>query len=753
MRNWNKKWLYLLAAVWLFSANWAQAQNDTWLAIMTDATHLQSYSAEEEFFPKEFIDRKWGEGQYITDITYSPKGWRVVMGKNQYTHQRWRRQKSFPSDFIEQWWKEGYSVTKVAYGGGEWAVVMSQGAGQTKEVWGKRQSLAEIAEFIKGYWSTRDIISVAYGNGEWVAIMADGVPYDKQLYLPSVEFPTKWIQEKYALGYNITSVTYGEGQWFVVLSKLPKQRKEYYTTSPTFPVKYIKEGWDGGRRLIALHFNADVDKKEEFDVYFNAGVAALEKEHYDEAIEHFTHSLRIDKDNAVAYNNLAWAKYNAGQCTGALSDINKSLALEKVDYSYHTKGAIQLCLNRPHDALNDFNTALSLSTTKDAYYYSDRAKAYLALGNNSAAIADLNTAVKKDPSNAEYKKMLADANSKQKAKNPPTITWDYPYGAFASSTKVTYDIKACIHSDGAALTKVQVLLNGKDVTYSSRGFEVDNDCSGMVAQSINLAQGNNVVEIVVTTAQHTVRSEKRTIEYKASGGGNYHALLIGVGTYQDMSIKDLVNPTKDIKELQSVLSSNYTFAPGDIHILADPTKDDIINKLAYLQERLGEKDNLLIFYAGHGVVKNEVGYWLPSDAEKEKRSNWFSNAELRDYVNGMKAKHVLIVADACFSGSILSGSYRDMTDFACQQMGQIPSRRAMTSGANTVVPDDSVFFKYFVKRLQDNTADCFTAEDLYSKVKPAVINNSPNQQIPQFGVLPQAGDEGGNFIFKRKGSK
>lgn len=753
MSTWNGKWLYLLAALWFSSAAATWAQNDTWLAIMTDATHVQSYSAEEEFFPKEFIDRKWGEGQYITDITYSPKGWRVVMEKTRFTHQRWRRQKSFPSDFIEQWWKEGYSITKVAYGGGEWVVVMSQGAGQTKEIWGKRQSLAEIAEFIKGYWSSRDIISIAYGNGEWVVVMADGVPYNQQLYLPSEEFPTKWIQEKYALGYNITSTTYGEGQWFVVLSKLPKQRKEYYTTSPTFPVKYIKEGWDGGRRLLALHFNADVDKKEEFDVYFNAGVDALNKEEYDEAIEHFTQALRIDNNNAVAYNNLAWAKYNADQCAGALSDINKSLELEKTDYSYHTKGSIELCLNRPYDALNDFNTALSMSTTKDAYYYGDRAKAYIALGNNTAAIADLNTALKKDASNAEYKKLLAEVTNKQKTKNPPTITWDYPYAAFASSTKATYDIKACIHSDGAPLTKVQVLLNGKDVTYSSRGFEVDNDCSGMVAQSITLAQGNNTLEIVVTTAQHTVRSEKRTIEFKTSGGGNYHALLIGVGTYQDMSIKDLMNPTKDIKELQGVLTSNYTFAPGDIHILADPTKDDIINKLAYLQERLGEKDNLLIFYAGHGVVKNEVGYWLPSDAHKENRSKWFSNAELRDYVNGMKAKHVLIVADACFSGSILSGSYRDMTDFACQQMGQIPSRRAMTSGANTVVPDDSVFFKYFVKRLQDNTADCFTAEDLYSKVKPAVINNSPNQQIPQFGVLPQAGDEGGNFIFKRKGSK
>jgi tetratricopeptide (TPR) repeat protein len=749
MRIWNNKLLYFLA-LFAYSAVGTYAQNDTWLAIMTDGTQAQAYSAQEEFFPAKYISEKWDAKSYITDITYSPKGWRVVMGGTQYTFQRWRRQKTFPSDFIEQGWKDNLNITKIAYGGGDWVVVMSRNSGQTKEIWAKRQSFTEIAAYIKENWASRDIISMAYGNGEWVVVMADGVPYDKQLYKRGADFPTKWVQENYAKGYNITSATYGEGQWFVVLSILPKQRKEYYTTSETFPVQYIKDGWASNRRLLALHFNADRNKTEDFNEYYTLGVNALNADKYDEAIEHFTQALRLDPNNADAYNNIAWAKYLSNQCQGGLADINKSLALKKDAYAYHTKAAIELCLGRCHEALNDYTTALNMATKKEAFFYGDRGKAYACLGNNTAAIADFNQALKLDPSKTEYKTAKAEVENKMKTKSPPTITWDYPTAAFASSTKSNYDIKACIHSDGAPLTKVQVLLNGKDVTYSSRGFTVDEDCSGMVSQSVALANGTNTLEIVVTTAQHTTRSEKRTIEFKANTGGNYHALLIGVGDYKDMTIKSLVNPPNDIKQLRDVLTKNYTFNPGDIHMLADPTKDQIIDKLAYLQERLGEKDNLLIFYAGHGIVKNEVGYWLPADAAKETRSTWFSNAELRDYVNGMKSKHVLIVADACFSGSILSGSYRDVTDFACQQMGQIPSRRAMTSGANTVVPDDSVFFKYLIKRLQDNTAECFTAEDLYSKVKPAVINNSPNQQIPQFGVLPQAGDEGGNFIFKRK---
>jgi tetratricopeptide (TPR) repeat protein len=749
MRILKSKFLYVLALLAYTSIS-SFAQNDTWLAIMTDATYGQGYSAEEEFFPANYIEEKWKEKRYITDITYSPKGWRVVMSGADYTFQRWRREKTFPSDFIEQGWKDNLNITKIAYGGGDWVIVMSRGSGQTKEVWGKRQSFTEIAAFVKQYWSTRDIISMAYGNGEWVVVMADGVPYDKQLYKQAKNFPTTWIQENYNKGYNITSATYGEGQWFVVLSKLPVQRKEYYTTLDKFPAQFIKDNWATNKRLVALHFNADRNKDEDFNEYYTLGVNALNANKYDEAIEHFTQALRINPDDADCYNNIAWSKYLAGQCQGGLADINKSLSLKKDANAYHTRAAIELCLGRCREALNDYDLALELATSKDAYFYGDRGIAHACLGNHTAAITDFNKALQIDPSKTEYKTAKAESEKKQRSKNPPTITWDYPNASFASSTKPNYDIKACIHSDGAALTKVQVLLNGKDVTFSSRGFTVDEDCSGTVSQSVNLASGTNTLEIVVTTADHTARSEKRTIEYKTTTGGNYHALLIGVGDYKDMSIKSLVNPPNDIKQLRDVLTQQYTFNPTDVHMLPNPTKDEIIDKLAYLQERLGEKDNLLIFYAGHGIVKNEVGYWLPSDANKESRSKWFSNAELRDYVNGMKSKHVLIVADACFSGSILSGSYRDITEFACEQMGAIPSRRAMTSGANTVVPDDSVFFKYLISRLKDNSSSCFTAEDLYSKLKPAVINNSPNQQIPQFGVLPQAGDEGGNFIFKRK---
>lgn len=73
------------------------------------------------------------------------------------------------------------------------------------------------------------------------------------------------------------------------------------------------------------------------------------------------------------------------------------------------------------------------------------------------------------------------------------------------------------------------------------------------------------------------------------------------------------------------------------------------------------------------------------------------------------------------------------------------SRKGMTSGTLTEVPDESPFLKYLVKRLNENNQKYLPAEILFTSLKTAVINNS--KQVPQYGEIQDAGDEGGDFIF------
>ena len=65
------------------------------------------------------------------------------------------------------------------------------------------------------------------------------------------------------------------------------------------------------------------------------------------------------------------------------------------------------------------------------------------------------------------------------------------------------------------------------------------------------------------------------------------------------------------------------------------------------------------------------------------------------------------------------------------------------------VPDKSVFIEYLVKRLYENERDLLPSEQLFSSFKIAVMNNSQGQ-VPQFGDIQGAGDEGGDFVFLKR---
>jgi len=233
----------------------------------------------------------------------------------------------------------------------------------------------------------------------------------------------------------------------------------------------------------------------------------------------------------------------------------------------------------------------------------------------------------------------------------------------------------------------------------------------------------------------------------------YFALLIGIDIYDDPNINPLINPVNDTKLLAKTLIENYTFDEGNVIRLENPTRGEIIEKFDYLANNIQETDNLLIFYAGHGQweEKFDQGYWLPSDAQRDSKIAWFSNSTIVTYIRGINSKHTLLISDACFSGGIFRTRKAFSTPSkAILGLYKLPSRKAMTSGAMTTVPDKSVFIEYLLKRLTQNTEMLISAQELFSSFRSAVINNSFNGQVPQYGDINNAGDEGGEFIFLKR---
>jgi hypothetical protein len=292
------------------------------------------------------------------------------------------------------------------------------------------------------------------------------------------------------------------------------------------------------------------------------------------------------------------------------------------------------------------------------------------------------------------------------------------------------------------------------------GKEAYIDDKGNFSSSVLLKPGKNNINITAIDVFENKSYEAITIErlveknevkpiFDKIKAGKYYAVIIAVNDYEHSDVEDLNQPIKDALKIKNVLRK-YSFYHDDIYFLKNPNREKIIDTFDMLSQKISYNDNLLIFYAGHGYwdEKFKQGYWLPSDSASNRKTKWLSNSTIRDYIRGIQTRHTLLISDACFSGGILKTRRAfQNAPTSINELNKLPSRKAITSGTLTIVPDKSIFTKYLVKRLQENTQRYISSEQLFVQFKQAVINNSPTKQIPQFGEIREAGDEGGDFIF------
>ena len=255
----------------------------------------------------------------------------------------------------------------------------------------------------------------------------------------------------------------------------------------------------------------------------------------------------------------------------------------------------------------------------------------------------------------------------------------------------------------------------------------------------------------VEATSNPVRVNLKPVVVTPSTVHRYFALLIAVEEYADPAIASLSEPLKDATKLKEVLKSKYTFEDNDITILKNPIFEDLNVAFEDLSKKIEPTDFLLIFYAGHGYFdeKTNIGYWLPSDAQKKNRAKWFRNSALVENIGAINSKHTLLIADACFSGGIFKtrAPFNNASaDIA--NMLKRPSRKAMTSGSLTTVPDKSVFMKYLLKTLEENNNQYLPSEDLFDDVRLSMKNNSDTK--PLYGEIQNVGDEGGNFVLIKR---
>ena len=299
------------------------------------------------------------------------------------------------------------------------------------------------------------------------------------------------------------------------------------------------------------------------------------------------------------------------------------------------------------------------------------------------------------------------------------------------------------------------------VKVNGRSIKVEDD--GLFVSTIPLKAGDNEVKIEATDKSGNTATKTFIIQSRLSSvnnqpvttlsaaPANYYAIIIAAEKYNDPNIPTLKEPVNDAKDLMTILQSNYTFPAANIDTLFNKSRDEITAAVINRCRTLRENDNLLIFFAGHGTSIQDItqqpnGFLLPSSSVKSNFLTFLSDGDVDLILKTSRARHILFLADACFSGTLLRG-LTDGTSFLPQQYDAY-SRTAMTSGSLETVPDNSVFARELKAKLKENKQKLLPAHMLFESFKLQIIKEANTQ--PRYDHMKDVGDEGGDFIFVRR---
>jgi len=297
--------------------------------------------------------------------------------------------------------------------------------------------------------------------------------------------------------------------------------------------------------------------------------------------------------------------------------------------------------------------------------------------------------------------------------------------------------------------------------------------SATLAAVVLLAATARLPAQEAATADAAAKSADRGIGVRPNGTwlrqedvgkvGDYYALVIAIDRYATPEWR-LRTAVADGKAVAKVLREGYGFKEV-VELYDDKaTLEAIKREISVLSTKVSDRDNVLIYYAGHGQLVGGTGYWIPADGKPGKDWGWLEHIVVRDRIklSRLKARHVLIVSDSCYAAALFRDAKvpAEVAPEYVQKALRTPSRQCLTSGGLAPVTDGgggghSVFAKYFLKCLKKPPRSVFVPSDIMADLKTNVGDNAPKikgeRQVPILGILTEAGGErAGEFVFVRR---
>jgi len=258
---------------------------------------------------------------------------------------------------------------------------------------------------------------------------------------------------------------------------------------------------------------------------------------------------------------------------------------------------------------------------------------------------------------------------------------------------------------------------------------------------------------------------------EASYSDSYHrswALVIGIDRF--VAAPALRTARLGAEAIANLLENQYSFDEVTALYDEDATLQNIQDAYSDLRYGMEPDDRFVVYVAGHGVglegtVRSE-GWLVAHDSEPQRQRRMLRMRDLVD-PNYTRAKHSLIILDACHSGYAVTFDQPRAVPTASPDPRKAAkhylTRRAMQvfSSANpletatdaALVDGHTPFTGYLLKALSgsepaalSSVTNLLTSESVGEYVRNSVAAFPGAWQGPQLGVLP--GDQGGLMVWR-----
>lgn len=254
--------------------------------------------------------------------------------------------------------------------------------------------------------------------------------------------------------------------------------------------------------------------------------------------------------------------------------------------------------------------------------------------------------------------------------------------------------------------------------------------------NIPQGQGDNERTFVVIVANENYRREE-LVPYANNDGE----------IFKEYCIKALSIPEKNIK------------------YVADASLNDLKYNLNWLKQVMDVyqgKAKVMFYYAGHGIPDeaNKTAYLLPVDGYASDIATGYSLKTLYGELGQMPAKSVLVLLDACFSGSKREGDMlASARGVAIKVKGTVPKGNMVVfsaaQGDETAYPykeqRHGMFTYYLLKKLQETKGEATLGEIsdyVTSEVRKQSIVINGKMQTPTLTSSSAIGDSWRNWKLK-----